>query len=351
MLQLCLALHALAAAWTLNDVSVLLPLPRSYEAHLLLAPTDGDLLPHAVYDDLPRLVVAADPAEIYDKHLRVVAVRFDPCFREGTTTCRRQIRLVWQPVLTIGTADAAAHTFYDLDENAWARLKRELTVIAAPDGDDPLDVHPRIKSEGLGGPHWKALRELITRYAGARNLTRATAMTVNPFGNVWAFVAVEYLEGRRKHALIPRTDKPAQAVMVDLAHLTELNVRLAPAPAAPPAFLATLANSAAVDYPTARAAWRETLRLENPRLTHTGNVDCASCHLAQVTRLQTERRWPDLNARGEPDAYPGTWTNESVNPAFTNRLRAFGYMRDEPVISQRVIHESAEVLAQMRAGN
>lgn len=343
-----LLVQALAGAWTLNDVSMLLPLPKAEEVATLLDPrTDGgrgELLPRDVYADLPTLVVGGDPDEIYDELLRVVAVRFDPCFREDDGPCRRQIRLVWQPVMARGartiTADAAVHTFYDLDEAAWADLLRALIPLTAPDGDDALDVHPRIRREGLRGPHWTKLRALIARFAGARNLTRATAMTVNLMGSVWAFTGLEMRDGGRKRLPVPRTKKVAQAVQVDLSDLSELRVNLAPTPEASPSWLSALFDSRGVDAPTARAAWEEARRLEDPRRAHTGNVDCASCHLAQIVRLWAERRLPGL---------PGSPPNNSVNPGQTNRLRAFGYMLDEPVLAQRVIFESAEVLARFRA--
>src|SRR4051794_24666337 len=67
----------------LNDLSILFPLPDVGKSSSLLDPTSagphGQLLPRALFDQLPTLTADGTSAgEVYDK-MRVVSVRFDPC--------------------------------------------------------------------------------------------------------------------------------------------------------------------------------------------------------------------------------------------------------------------------------
>lgn len=132
MQQLMAVLFALflgfqAQAASLNDYSILLPLPHQDQLKLVLGPQSqgsrGVLLPTRLSKGLPALVPGfGDKDEIVAERVRVVAVRLDPCFFEGVgpIKCQAQIRMVWQPLLLDRrvpmTQDAALHTFYNLTD-------------------------------------------------------------------------------------------------------------------------------------------------------------------------------------------------------------------------------------------
>ncbi|MBX3022227.1 MAG: hypothetical protein KF799_11185 [Bdellovibrionales bacterium] len=359
-----IALAVNASAWTLNDVSILLPLPStSEEAKELIGASE--LLPLEVYQALPRLIMGANPDLIYNQQLKVVAIRIDPCFREtgGPTQCRRQIRMVWQPVLHGGygvlTADAAMHTFFDLSETEWSSLLHDLTPLTGSEENESLGVHPRILSEGLKGAHWRNLKRILLKYASKHSLTRATAMNVHPLGSAWTFTGVDIKNGVMTRSMIPRAHHTVQGVVVDVGNLNELRIGFRPMPDGA-AWETLLTDSVTAESRMGREGIREALeqalRIENPRLEDTGTMDCASCHVAQTVRLWGVRRVPEWNWRSsewlyaEPKGLLADLRNNSVNPGFVNRLRAFGYFFGDPTISQRVVNESAEVLHAIRAG-
>jgi hypothetical protein len=199
----------IAAHVDLNDVSFLYPLP-SWEARddllrLSSAGDQGALLTRSTYDGPPALAVftpsGPSNADVYEDS-RVVGVRVDPCFAAGESAasgCKKQIRLIVQPILpnpdasatTLTTGDAALHLLYDLDDAQWAGLVRGLADLQALAGDGtrgkPLGVHPVIEAEGLRGPYATALNALVLRYAGEATLARIARMVLNKVDIVWTF--------------------------------------------------------------------------------------------------------------------------------------------------------------------
>lgn len=369
ILPLFLSLFSLsiAQAWTLNDVSVLLPLPAREDIPLLLSTQSrgvrGELLPFEVYQNLPRIVVGADPQMVYQQDLKVIGIRFDPCFTERGAPggCRHQIRLVWQPVLASGkksiTVDAAMHSFYDLSESEWRNLLNQLRPLAGDIPDEGLDVHPRIRQQGLAGQHWTELKKIILEFAGAQNLTRVTAMSVDPFGTIWTFSGVNIKNSLMTRIRIPRVNHVVQAFSIDVSNLSEFRTSLRPYPenAIPWLNLVSHSQRALRESPEAeiREALRQSLRIENPLLEDTASVDCVSCHIAQNVRLWGERH--GFSTDWKKDFATDVFVKPEMNlqnpsrpPGFINRLRAFGYFIDEVSVSQRLIHESAEVLSAIR---
>jgi hypothetical protein len=89
--------------------------------------------------------------------------------------------------------------------------------------------------------------------------------------------------------------------------------------------------------------YEAALRIENPSHHSPDSVDCVSCHTAQPAR-----RWLDRNTA--LDARQSSFRFQSdldltVTEASdeTTALRAFGWRRDRPGISARVVNESAAV--------
>lgn len=371
------------APWTLNEVSVLIPLPTRAELGRMLAPDSagahGPLLPRAVYDELPRLILGGNPDLIYREQLRVVAMRIDPCFHEGPAplACRRQLRLVWQPLEFSARApdraagdaaargedrwssrppsparasalDAAVHSFYDFDETEWRELLRAWRPAARAAGDR-LEVHPTLAREGLDGPAWSRLRDVVLGFAGEARLSRATGMNVDPLGSLWVFAGVDVDRGVHRRIRIPRVDRGAQGLFIDPTRLTEFRASLNPYPEGQIGWLNLLHDSESRDPARDRDELREALaqaaRIENPRLENTGGIDCVSCHVAQSVRLWGERRGLDRALRADLREliYPEKAASADAATGFINRLRAFGYFLDEINISRRTLNESLEV--------
>lgn len=359
------------AGWEANDVSILLPLPPAKEISKLLGPeakgSRGPLLPRETFDLFPDLVRFVDREQIFTQDLRVVSIRLDPCFFEGTgpLKCRRQVRLVWQPVVMAGkassTLDAAVHTFYDFEDDAeWNALLQDWKSLPRISSkNEALDLHPLISLEGYSGPYWTELEKLLLHHCGEKNLTRASAMILNgPL--MWIFLGFD-LRYRPDGAISSRVpiarigSGAAQSFVMDmegLRKLDEFQARIAPKPQGETSWIEFIQDSlgfklAKSDDDLKRVVDR-AFQFENPEILNTGTLDCVSCHAAQTTRLWGEKNKTQWNWPGDFQLSKfqssRNLENRSVNPLQTNRLRGFGYFEDEPQISQRVINETAKVL-------
>lgn len=355
----------------LNDVSILLPLPSTpVEMQELLAPSSqgrsGPLIEAKLLNRLPNLIVDDGDHAARLRQLRVVGVRFDPCFTEGEgpVPCRRQIRLVLQPISFFQndpmTFDAAMHVFYDFTADEWkevvAAWKATLAGNSAEVAGLPLQIHPAIRSEGLKGAYWNALKALILRFCDSSRTTRLTVSSVNTFGTQWAFQGFDVVDQGDVRDLrpivIPRTDGKAGQVFVSgLRDVTEFNARILPDMEHEPQWPVLMRDSVLAKRSMSATdqlkAMERAFEFENPERFNTSNLDCASCHVAQTVRLWGERHidnwWSDPGIQKAKFVSRWNLENKSVRPYLTNRVRAFGYFVDEPLFSQRVINETAAV--------
>lgn len=355
------------AQWDLNDVSLLLPLPQraGEDARLWGSTTEGGqgiLLPPGVFQALPRVSSDLDVQTLYHRALRVIALRLDPCFLETLSfqTCQRQVRLVMQPLVfeegSWAALDSAIHLFYRLTDAEWDRLLAALKPTRGPSLTLglPLQIHPILRREGLNGPFWKHLSAKILPFLGDKRLVRATAMSVNPLGTVWFFGGVNVQSGKISVLPIPRIKETLQGFLVDAGTMGNENFRAAgsPMPESEPVMKRILFDSR-----SAKAELRpqelqrgvsEALRLQNPRLHHSGTADCVSCHVSPTVSFWASRNFPQWNwSRLFPkDLFRGGGNpaNATVNPGRANVLRAFGYFERDPIVSPRTVNESSEVV-------
>lgn len=359
----------------MNEVSVLLPLPETREFTSLLSPTDqgnrGPLLPYSVFRFLPVLTNAANQDSLYQNNLKVVGIRFDPCFGEGTNPgkCRRQIRLVWQPLIIVGsrttTLDTAIHTFHEFQDREWDLLVSELKIFSSTLGhsSNPLQVNPTLKNQGYSGDYWKNMKSLILRYCGEHNLIRTTAMTVRQ-DRVWLFMGIDRTNSGWSMIKIPtlnQTPHPtSQSFFLmpeGLQNLEEFLGGASSLPAGQDLWFRLLSDSKKTKETRSelelKSIVRRAIQLENPRAHNPGTADCVSCHLAQTVRLWGENNFRNWDWKNDfaKDRFKGTkqsLANQSVRPFQTDHMRSFGYFGDDPIISQRVIHESAMVVDSMK---
>lgn len=368
----------------LNDVSILLPLPKDVkEMAQLLSPISqevagkqNELLPTSVFKFLPILTPLIDQEKMYDNNLKVIAIRFDPCFSEGfgPTVCQAQIRLVWQPIhfktdsstgaLTPNTVDAAVHSFYNLTNAEWTQVIAAVKNISPADLKSPLQINPTLSSERFSGPYWIELKKIVLKFAGKKNFVRATASTIR-MDRVWGFQGVDRKEdGTWGQIEIPTLKSPGsstakvvnQAFFVQpesLFNLTEFKGGVTLMETSNVTWFRLLADSEKFKQTQTEDQIREALKiaykLENPGQHNPGTIDCVSCHLAQTVRLWGTKHFPtwDANTLFPKEVYTNSQINlknTSVNPSFTNRIRNFGYFNDEPIISQRLLNETAEIV-------
>ncbi len=362
LIALCLfaASPAVAAPlWELNQLSILMPLPEREAPNHLWAPKtrvrDGVPLPEQVYQALPLLVIPGDRNWLFE-HLRVVAVRIDPCFIEGSEPCQKQIRFVWQPVEQVNgvwrTLDAAIHTFHLLDDRSWSDLVAELAKLNKKfpiPPNLPLGIHPLLKVQGMTGAFATELARILIGHIREKNFIRATAMTVNTEGTIWVFTGFDVKDGQLTRTSIPKTDNVAQAFFSNLKGSPEYITRMNPEPSGEQLFLTLLSDSFQAKQKMSQndvvEVVRKSLEFGNPRLSNPGTVDCASCHAARALPAWGQVNFPNWDWQGlfakEIFRGQGNLNNTSIRPERTNVLRSFGYFESDPAISPRVIHETS----------
>lgn len=345
------ALPALGA----NDVSVLVPLPKTAAAPDMLAPTSagtrGVLLPQAVYDKIPKFGVQPVDALDYAR-MRVVAIRFDGCF-PGKNGCDAQIRLVMQPIDDTRSAlDSAIHLFYRLTEPELAEVVtelRKLRELAPEQTDGPLDVSPPLRAQGLDGPYGAALKELVLKYAGEQVLVRMTFfLRAPPLNEEWFLGGFDRdaASGAMQQLEIVGVGKGNQRV--NRAMATEgYSYSFTPAGKTPEDVTALLdsakAKTAAPE--DVKKAFEAFLRIENPTKYGPDQLPCAGCHVSTVA-TEFAKTSLGLDPAAAADAFTSArdLTLRGQAAATPSSLRGFGWFEKKAMIGRRVANETAAVV-------
>lgn len=351
-----------------NDVSVLFPLGKG-ELWAASTPARGGtaLFPRSAFDlvNLPVIRELQGPDATYNG-LRVVSLRFDPCF--GGNPCYPQIRLVLQGLNAAGTSsfDGSIHALYNLTADEFQAMNARLRTLAslAPENASVtrLEVSPALLAQGMTGAYGLALRDLVTQSIGGAQLAKVTFMTrAQGPGDRWDFGGFNL-----------RDFEPTGGF--GIAGL-DGNVRVqtvrenggrgpggGPGPGAGPGYAYTVTpgtlrgqinavlNSGGAQTASAserQAAMDALARVENPLVESPDTVDCGACHLANRIRgnLQTAFSLTSTLAfasTAEATRLIGGAERDNEN------LRAFGYFDAQPAISQRTANETLRVLAAMR---
>lgn len=362
-LMIAILVGSFAHALSLNDLSILVPLPTKQTLPQMLSfQTQGPrgvLLPMTLTTRFPRMIPEYTQEQTFSDLFKVIGIRIDPCFAEGLgpQACRRQIRLVWQPVLEIdgvmSTRDAAIHSFYDFTEAEWEVVIQDWKNLITGAPADELQVHPEIKAQGLHGPLWQSMRKFILKHCGQTNWTRVTGMNVMNGEQVWSFLGYDVVKGELVRIEIPRIKHDIQGVILSLSNPVEFNGRMVPPISEETTMAALIQDSWSLKNGQNEKEIKELMgrvvAMENPRLHNPGTMDCVSCHMAQSLRQWAEKNFVQWNWKMDfkTETYESSWPliNRSEQPFASNQLRAFGYFGNRSVISQRVINETTVVRA------
>lgn len=344
--------NAPLATLTMNDVSVLWPMPTSGLTSDFISVTaegaHGPLLPGSAYVPIPQLVAFGAVAI---GRLRVVAMRIDPCFRATTTgTCEPMVRLVAQPTsgpdgTSTGFADAAIHLHYPMSDAELRAFANE--VAAARHGmfqSAPLSVHPLLAAEGLTGTFANTLRTLILEHLGADRLSRITFTTrTNSRAAQWQFGRVDRVGSR-----FVRVDLEPVLGTPDLQTLTAGaagGYAVDPESLAPDALTDLYDQSSTyLDVPVAsrQALLDRAYAVLNPERHTAESIDCSSCHIAGHIARDASDAWPTLTPTTRFSSTHALDTPTA--PGQRDRIRAFGYFDQAPQVNQRTINETAATL-------
>jgi hypothetical protein len=348
----------------MNDVTILVPLPPSNATPVLLRGTDvaddgTAFVPRAHFDRLAaaRELLGSSPvlgAATYDR-LHLIAVRFDLCDRHLPGACPEaedaRMRLVFQPLFQDGAAqDAGFHAFYSVrtDEIAGAvAALRDLAMIAPPQ-NGALRVSPALAAANPGAYATK-VRAFVTRYGGATRLVRLT-MNAQPeiFAQVrWVFRGVE----KNGDAFVDMPMVGAGATDIsESVILSNDGYDVMPITDTPSGLLGAITKNVFVaanaakqrDYFAALAA------AENPMTHSAETVACVACHVSTfVTNVRA------TGSSIDPLTFPERYTSKfdlstaGGKSATSTGIRAFGYLGRQPMISQRVVNDTAQTLAEI----
>lgn len=158
---------ALPAPLGLNDIFILLPLPKD-ESQLEKTAEGSTFIPLTMYDDLVRTFPSAERTYLNSLYPKWIAVsyRIDP----------RGIRVTWQPWFKNGvkgsTLDAAIETSYPVTSSEWPDLLTALRTIkknayqlaGISTSGRHLKVHPGFGKQGLASDFGKDFQPLILRW-------------------------------------------------------------------------------------------------------------------------------------------------------------------------------------------
>jgi hypothetical protein len=350
----------------MNDVTILAPLPATATAMPVLlrgsdAADDGtalvsrELFDRLAADDGRGLTVLRP--EVYDD-LELVAVRFDLCDRQLPGVCPEaedaRLRLVFQPIaraLTLDTSsaqDAGFHAFYAIANaeiaGAVAAL-RELADSAAEQGG-ALRVSPALSAPDPE-PYASKLRAFVRRYGGETRLVRLT-MNAQPESSEqvrWAFRGVVKQGGAFVDIAMVGAPETVETVILGSSY------DVSPTAGISPGLVSVLTSSMfqAADATTKGQYLAELAAVDNPLKHSAETVACFACHVS--TFLMRAR---SNSASIDPETLPGRYTSElelsvaaGKSAETQHSIRALGYLVRDPMISQRVVNDTAQTLTEL----
>lgn len=346
----------------MNDLTILVPLPASQTAPVILragdAVADGtSLLPRAQFD---RVVGASTPtpevtADAYDR-THLVAVRFDLCDHGAPGPCPKsgdaRMRLVFQPFLDgNGADDVGFHAFYTIAEAEVPAAVRALGELAKLRVGPAEPLGPSAALAQGKKEYADALRAFVRTYGGEKRLVRLTLNAQPAFAAAirWTFRGVEKKNGAFEDMKITGSTETTQGILL----VGDASYTVTPATDTPAGLALALDKTRfdAASDADKRAALGALVAADDPSKHGPDTVSCAACHTSTVV-LHTRAKAMSV----DPATLPGTYAtprDRSIaggKSATTDRtLRALGWLRTEPMISQRVVHDTALVLDDLAA--
>lgn len=357
----------------MNDVTILLPVPKPGEENLLIKTSDvtrtGELLFPAqqLFVGFELDVQGSRTRSHQTDDFRVIGIRLDHFVRQ------LYINLVWQKPengrITKHASIHSTHTILDLPiflsklEELNHKNSRRFRQ-----GRLPLQVNPTIKAEGFNGPYYQELKKIIMSHIGPafkvtfRSSRHSDGMSgfagwelpINlnqPSVNQFALIP-ECQQGQEEPFKNWQTYLPFTYLEVKNRIYSNIKTVGGFPPFATKNFQPLIEN---VDMANTLSE-REILEMigrvymvENPRvIPGVVQTECLSCHFAQQVRIVTSRIRPNLPFEKFADRMVFTsaqYNTQNLNPVQSSNFTiALGYALNTPMWSQRVINETADTL-------
>jgi len=359
------------------DVSILFPLPAARQWDGLISPaTQPNMLPWPVFEKVAFFI--NQPNDRTYPNLRVVGIRLDPCFHEGPPPlrCQHQVRFIWQPLKLengqTSTVDASLHSFFHLSKSEFEQLIVQLENLQLRHTLDhskfrmkPLSVHPLLNKYGLNSSYALELKSIILKAVESKSIARVTFMKLKGVDDIWIFGGFDLdpTTGDTRDILIPRLRlKTSQEFINSLAMRKSPRQFLGGIfPAPEESALDDLIDQITKDSNDLDSYREQDIKamigqiadFENPSKHNPGTLDCVSCHLTNTLRAWSNinfSRFP-LKQEYERHRFQSNSINlNNISPlqGQTDVLRMFGYFERNPIVAQRTINETAEVISALR---
>ncbi len=375
-----------SSAVQMNDVSIMLPLAKTaaeLENGYLKASTKGfdgaALLPQSLYTSATgfpatppaHTPVGSDTGMTYS-NLRAVAYRVDPCFAQigpiaSEAACDNQLRIVFQSLSFsggTGAVDGAVHAFYQLTRPELVSLLDDIVAAREANGGakdlGPVAVHPIVVEQGLLGAESKALAAAVSKHAGTKNLKRFTTFMSGNLQTVWHFNGFDVADGKTTPMEIPTLPKGTTSVTFFAGFGSKLSGGFTPETSSTDdmQLLGNFEKANAETKAAQKAAVDAAFAIENPTKHSPNTIDCASCHMTGPGKALTASRDLGLSLDKNPNAFvpdakwivPANMTQTTpVKPDGGINVHMFSYRGSDLMIGERVINESASVVAYVNA--
>lgn len=333
----------------LNDVTLLLPL-EPLDAGTPLPPPEA-MIPPFLFERLTTV-----PGDVLTelRRLRVVAIRFDVCDRAAVGDCADDapgvFRLVLQPMLSGGaTEDVAFHAFYPVPRAEVPRVVDRLRALAALQ-DAPVGSALRVAEPFRANAAYRAgWAELLAPYVQASRLFRLTL-----FGQLSMHAALIWVfrgQQRSGTTFVPIRIADIQETGQQVALSGGSSYDVTPVADAPAGFGLAIADTRfrAASSSAQREALEGLAAVDNPLLHTSDTTQCVTCHVSTTVLAQ---RAADAGVALDSLATRYVATGFDLSPLGEpwlrfRTLRALGYLGTAPLVSQRVVHESANVVQEL----
>lgn len=333
----------------LNDVTFLFPLP-SPDAGSPFPPAET-MIPQGPFDR-----VSTTPGDVVTdlRRLKLVALRFDICDRATTAPCAETadgvIRLVLQPTFNDGSAeDIALHAFYPVPRSEVYEAVDTLRALARLQDvrrQSALRVNTAL---GVDAEFTSKLAAFVRRYAVAPNMFRLTlfGQLTNNAAQIWVFRGVERKAGQFVRIEIPDIREIDQVSLLFSA--TEF--RTMPQADEPMGFARAMSASAFSSATPAeqRQALEAMAASDNPKLNTADTIQCVTCHVT-TTVMGDRATIAGVDVTTLTSRYVNTDFDMTPlgDPATRFRtLRGLGWFRRSPLVAQRTVNETANVLSEL----
>ena len=357
----------------MNDITILLPIPRPQDENLLIKTSDvtrtGELLFPAdkLFVGFELDVQERRTRNSQTESFRVIGIRLDHFLRQ------LYINLVWQKPengrINKHASIHSTHTIIDLplflskleDLNRKNRRRFSQTRL-------PLQVNPTIKAEGFNGPYYQELKKIIMDHIGPafkvtfRSSRRSDGLSgfagwelpINlnqPSTNQFALIP-EYQAGQNEPFKNWQTYLPFTYLQVKNQLYSMINTVGGIPPFTTKNFqplIEDIDNASSISEREILEMIGRVYMVENPRIIPgVVQTECLSCHFAQQVRIVTSKIRPNLPFEkfAERLVFKSLQYNlQNLNPAQSNNFTiALGYAENTPLWSQRVINETADTL-------